>query len=72
MIIIDNNILSTFAKIGRLDILFRLFPQRQIAIVPAVYDDLCPVRHALYPMTWSNLSAFIICPLCENSYSTEP
>ena len=40
MIIIDNNILSTFAKIGRLDILFRLFPQRQIAIVPAVYDEL--------------------------------
>ena len=40
MIIIDNNILSTFAKIGRLDILFRLFPQKQIAIVPAVYDEL--------------------------------
>jgi predicted nucleic acid-binding protein len=40
MIIVDNNILSTFAKIGRLDVLFRLFPQRQIAIVPAVYNEL--------------------------------
>ena len=40
MIIVDNNILSTFAKIGRLDILFQLFPQTQIGIVPAVYNEL--------------------------------
>ena len=40
MIIVDNNILSTFAKIGRLDVLFQLFPQSQIGIVPAVYNEL--------------------------------
>jgi predicted nucleic acid-binding protein len=40
MIIVDNNILSTFAKIDRLDILFQLFPQTQIGIVPAVYNEL--------------------------------
>lgn len=40
MIIVDNNILSTFAKVGRLDMLFQLFPQRQIGIVPAVYNEL--------------------------------
>lgn len=40
MIIVDNNILSTFAKIGRLNILFQLFPQTKIGIVPAVYNEL--------------------------------
>ena len=40
MIIVDNNILSTFAKIGRLDVLFQLFPRSQIGIVPAVYNEL--------------------------------
>ena len=40
MIIVDNNILSTFAKIGRLHILFQLFHQSQIGIVPAVYNEL--------------------------------
>ncbi len=40
MILIDNNILSTFAKIEKLDLLFNLIPNEQIGIVPAVHEEL--------------------------------
>lgn len=40
MILSDTNILSTFAKVGQLSLLLRLFVGDQIGIVPAVYEEL--------------------------------
>lgn len=40
MILADTNILSTFAKIGELSLLLRLFASEQIGVVPAVYEEL--------------------------------
>ncbi|MBU1487382.1 hypothetical protein KKH56_04960 [bacterium] len=40
MIVIDNNILSTLAKIEKIDILFEVFDPEEIAIVPGVYEEL--------------------------------
>ncbi len=31
MILVDNNILSTFARVGQLELLFRLFPKDTLA-----------------------------------------
>ena len=40
MILIDNNILSTFARVDQLELLFRLFPKDSLGVPPAVYDEL--------------------------------
>lgn len=40
MILVDTNILSTLAKVGKLDLLPRLFAQEEIEIVPAVYEEV--------------------------------
>jgi predicted nucleic acid-binding protein len=55
MILIDNNILSTFARVGQLELLFRLFPKDTLGVPPAVHDELIEaVRmgcHFLEPAT---------------------
>ncbi|MDI6791999.1 MAG: hypothetical protein QME81_03910 [bacterium] len=40
MIIIDTNILSTLAKIEKIGLLFEVFKSEEIAIVPAVHEEL--------------------------------
>ena len=40
MILVDNNILSTFARVGQLELLFRLFPKDSLGVPPAVHDEL--------------------------------
>lgn len=40
MILCDTNIFSTFAKINQLELLLRLFAHDEIAVVPAVYEEL--------------------------------
>lgn len=40
MLLVDTNIFSTLAKIGKLDLLFRVFEQEEIGIVPAVYEEI--------------------------------
>lgn len=40
MILADTNILSTFAKIGELPLLMRLFAEEGVGVVPAVYEEL--------------------------------
>jgi predicted nucleic acid-binding protein len=40
MILVDTNILSTLAKVGKLDLLSQLFPQDEIGLVPAVYEEV--------------------------------
>jgi len=39
MLLADTNILSTFAKINQLTLLFRLFGDERIGVVPAVYSE---------------------------------
>ncbi len=39
MILVDNNILSTFCRVGQLALLFRIFPKDTLGISPAVYDE---------------------------------
>ena len=40
VVLADTNILSTFAKIGELPLLLRLFAEEGIGVVPAVYEEL--------------------------------
>jgi predicted nucleic acid-binding protein len=40
VVLADTNILSTFAKIGALPLLMRLFAEEGIGVVPAVYEEL--------------------------------
>jgi predicted nucleic acid-binding protein len=40
MLLVDTNIFSTLAKVGKLDLLLRLFEQEEIGIVPAVYEEV--------------------------------
>jgi len=40
VILSDTNVLSTFAKIGRLPLLLQLFERAKIGVVPAVYAEL--------------------------------
>jgi len=40
MIVCDTNILSTFARVGILDLLFQLFPRHDFVIPPAVYTEI--------------------------------
>jgi len=40
MILCDTNILSTFAKIDQLRLLLQLFVDDELALVPAVYEEL--------------------------------
>lgn len=40
MVLVDTNILSTFAKIGQLPLLLQLFTQEGIGVVPAVYEEV--------------------------------
>jgi predicted nucleic acid-binding protein len=40
MIVVDNNILSTFARVGQFELLFKLFPKDTLGIPPVVYDEM--------------------------------
>jgi predicted nucleic acid-binding protein len=40
MILVDNNILSTFARVGQLELLFQLFPKDTPGVPPAVHDEM--------------------------------
>ena len=40
MIIVDNNIISTFTRVRQLELLFQLFPKDALGIPPAVYDEM--------------------------------
>ena len=40
MILVDTNILSTLAKVDRLDLLLRLFAPEEVGLVPAVYEEV--------------------------------
>lgn len=40
MIVCDTNILSTFARIGALEWLFKLFPKHEFTIPPTVYEEI--------------------------------
>jgi len=40
MILIDNNILSTFARVNAMDLLFTLFPRQQLGLAPAVCGEV--------------------------------
>lgn len=40
MLLCDTNILSTFAKINQMGLLLQLFARDEIAVVPAVYEEL--------------------------------
>jgi predicted nucleic acid-binding protein len=46
MIVCDTNILSTCARVGILELLFKLFPKHEFAISKAVYEELREaIRH---------------------------
>lgn len=40
MILVDTSILSTFARVGQLALLLRLFPKDALGVPPAVYDEV--------------------------------
>ena len=40
MLLCDTNILSTFAKIDQMELLLQLFVRDELAVVPAVYEEL--------------------------------
>jgi predicted nucleic acid-binding protein len=40
MIVCDTNILSTFARAGEMELLFKLFPKHEFTIPPAVYEEI--------------------------------
>jgi predicted nucleic acid-binding protein len=40
MILVDTNILGTFARVDALDLLFELFSDDEIGVAPAVYAEL--------------------------------
>lgn len=48
MILVDTNILSSFAKIGRLELLFRVFNQKTLYISPNVFQELKDARDKRY------------------------
>lgn len=41
MVLIDTDILSAFAKIERLDLLFQIFKGRPVCIAPSVFQEIC-------------------------------
>ena len=40
MIVLDTSIISTFALIGAMDLLYALFPNDDLGVTPAVYTEL--------------------------------
>lgn len=40
MILLDTNIIGTFALLGAMDLLFALFAKDEIGVAPAVYAEL--------------------------------
>lgn len=40
MILVDNNILSTFARVGELGLLFELFPRDKLGVTSAVLEEM--------------------------------
>jgi len=48
MILVDTNIISTFAKIDRLELLFEVFKQRILYISPNVFQELKDARDKRY------------------------
>ncbi len=43
MIVLDTSIISTFALIGAMDLLYALFPNDALGVTPAVYTELVVV-----------------------------
>lgn len=41
MVLIDTDILSTFAKIERLDLLFQVFKGKSLCVSPSVFQEIC-------------------------------
>jgi len=77
MILIDNNILSTFCRVDQLDLLFRLFPKDSLGVPPAVYDELTEaVRlgcHFLEPAArLIDQGRLEIVPLTANEIAAKP
>ena len=40
MILVDTNLLSTFARVGELELLFELFKRSKLTLTPAVLEEL--------------------------------
>ena len=40
MIIVDTNIISTFCRVDKLPLLYKLFPKNELGIPAAVYDEM--------------------------------
>ena len=77
MILVDNNILSTFARVGELKLLFRLFPKDSLGVPPAVHDELIEaVRlgcHFLEPAAeLIDQGRLDIIPLTANEIAAKP
>ena len=47
-LVFDTDILSTFGKIRRLDLLRELFPNARFIVPPSVYDELFKARERGY------------------------
>ena len=55
MLLCDTNILSTFAKIDQMELLLQLFARDEIAVVPAVYEELQEgIRRGYAPLQAAN------------------
>ncbi|MCK4736794.1 MAG: hypothetical protein KAT65_30345 [Methanophagales archaeon] len=48
MILVDTNILSTFAKIGKLELLFGVFSQKTLYLSPNVFQELKDAKDKWY------------------------
>jgi len=44
MIVCDTNILSTFARVGALKLLFKIFPAREFVVSKAVYEEILEAK----------------------------
>jgi predicted nucleic acid-binding protein len=55
MFLCDTNILSTFAKINQMELLLQLFARDEMAVVPAVYEELQEgIRRGYAPLQAAN------------------
>lgn len=55
MLLCDTNILSTFAKINRMALLLQLFARNEMAVVPAIYEELQEgIRRGYAPLQAAN------------------
>jgi len=62
--IADTDILSTFGKLGRIDLLHKLFPK--ICVAPAVYRELGTAERLGFPWAKAVREAVELLPLTKN------